>query len=163
MWQSLFRILKTDPSACIPIPAPSACSFFVDGYQGQIPTFQLNTPLQVGGGGDIRLSSAGLRASVGKYVARVVAANSGPGEVVCPEEKRQDVGGQLYLTGSDLMQRTFQSADSLAAVGGAYMRVAVTTAQMDLLGTTFNMNPGDGDPELPEDARCVVFKLDLPS
>ena len=62
-----------------------------------------------------------------------------------------------------LMQRTFQSLETLLALEGATVRLQVTSAELNVFGLTVNLNQGDGNAYIPESNRCLLFETRLPS
>ncbi|CAI6000524.1 unnamed protein product, partial [Closterium sp. NIES-65] len=165
-------------------PSPTDCAFFFAGHEGQVPTFSIQ-PRQ----GDAVLSTSELKTSIMGSDIQVLAGNSGEAQIVCAEGQgagaglgggqgsgltataamamndgavTQDIGNQLYITGTDVQQRTFNRIENLFALRNAYVKLRVTAAEMDVFGMTVNMNPGDGNSYFPEDKRCVLFKTKLP-
>ncbi|CAI5475599.1 unnamed protein product [Closterium sp. Yama58-4] len=163
-------------------PSPTDCAFFFAGHEGQVPTFAIQ-PRQ----GDAVLSTSELKTSIMGSDIQVLAGNSGEAQIVCAEGQgaglgggsaggltataamamndgavTQDIGNQLYITGTDVQQRTFNRIENLFALRDAYVKLKVTAAEMDVFGMTVNMNPGDGNSYFPEDKRCVLFKTKLP-
>ncbi|CAI5501623.1 unnamed protein product [Closterium sp. Naga37s-1] len=163
-------------------PAPTDCAFFFAGHEGTVPTFSIQ-PRQ----GDAVLSTSELKTSIMGSDIQVLAGNSGEAQILCAEGQgaglgggqgsgltataamamndaavTQDIGNQLYITGTDVQQRTFNRIENLFALRNAYVKLRVTAAEMDVFGMTVNMNPGDGNSYFPEDKRCVLFKTKLP-
>ncbi|CAI5475135.1 unnamed protein product [Closterium sp. Yama58-4] len=172
----------TEPPIAGCQPSPSDCAFFFAGHEGEVPTFSIQ-PRQ----GDAVLSTSELKTSIMGSDIQVLAGNSGEAQIVCAEGQgagvgggsaggltataamamndaavTQDIGNQLYITGTDVQQRTFNRIENLFTLRNAYVKLKVTAAEMDVFGMTVNMNPGDGNSYFPEDKRCVLFKTKLP-
>ncbi|CAI5491686.1 unnamed protein product [Closterium sp. Naga37s-1] len=127
-------------------PSPSSCAFSFDGFQGSIPEF--NMPR-----GETRFGT--FLVADGVSITRL---NSDGAQYPCARKGMENLRNQFYARDSGIIMRYVQKGDE-GKLRGQLVKVPITNAELKVGRKTVNLNQGQGSDVIPENQRCVLFKI----
>ncbi|CAI5466595.1 unnamed protein product [Closterium sp. Yama58-4] len=136
------------PSAggCSSSPSPSSCAFSFGGFQGSIPVFNLprgETPIGT------TLVADGVS---------IIRLNSDGAQYPCARKGTENLRNQFYARDNVIVMRFVQKGDE-GKLRGQLVKVPITSAELKVGKKTVNLNQGQGSDVIPENQRCVLFKI----